>query len=99
MTAGRPPGTTLRASPECLSLRHTRAHQRRNLRTEQLDRAHHRAMRHAHQIDEVARVAEDLVLEEDLLRDRLRIADEQRAARPAQRVELRTRRRRPATLA
>src|SRR5215510_9688246 len=61
-----------------------RTHEWRDLRPEQLDRPHRRAMRHAGEVDQVARVAEDVVLEEDLLRDGLRIADEQRAARTAQ---------------
>jgi hypothetical protein len=48
---------------------------------------------------EEALVAEELVLEEDLLRDLLRAADDERAARAAEGVELRGRHRRPPALA
>ena len=56
-----------RAGSGELTFRHAGAHERRDLGAEQLDRAHHVAVRHPHQLDEVSRVPEDLVLEEDLL--------------------------------
>ena len=58
------------------------AHGRRDLGAEQLDRAHDLRVRQRPdaELDEEAVVAEELVLEEDLLDDLLRAADEVRAA-------------------
>src|SRR5215217_7117375 len=71
-----------------------------DLRREQLDRAHDARMREgpdAH-LHEEAVVPEDLVMEEDLLDDLLRAADEVGAPQRARRVELLARHRRPAAL-
>ena len=59
-----------------------RAHDRRDLGAEQLDRAHDARVRQRAdaELHEEAVVAEELVLEEDLLDDLLRAADEVRAA-------------------
>src|SRR5688572_27169196 len=98
LPAAGPAAALARVARRERALGHARAHEWRDLGAEQLDRPHHRAMRQAHQIDEISRVPEDFVLEEDLLRHRLRIADEERAAWTSQQVVLRTRRRCPAAL-
>src|SRR5690606_5086142 len=76
-------------------------HDRRDLGAEQLDRAKHLVMRDGAdaELREEAPMTEDLVLEQDLVDDLLRAADEQRAAGAAQRVELLARHGRPAALA
>ncbi len=76
-------------------------HERRDLGPEALDRAHDGAvvdLAGGH-LREVALVAEELVLEQDLLRHLLRAPGGQRSARRAQRHVLLRRHRRPATLA
>ena len=66
------------------------AHRGRDLGAEELDRAHDVGVRERAdaELDQEAVVAEDLVLEEDLLGDLLRAADEVRAAQRAGGVEL-----------
>ena len=68
--------------------RELRAHGRRDLGAEQLDRAQHPVVRQRadRELDEEAVVAEELVLEEDLLDHLLRAADEVRAAQRGRRV-------------
>ena len=66
------------------------AHDRRDLGAEQLDRPHHVRVRDradAH-LPDVALIAEQLVLEQDLLGDLLGGPDGERAARRAQRLVL-----------
>src|SRR5690606_8487186 len=77
------------------------AYRRGNFRTEELDRAQDVRVGHGThgELQEEAVVAEQLVLEEDLVDDLGRAADEVRSAQPPLGVELRARGGRPATLA
>jgi len=73
--------------------------ERRDLGSEQLDRAQHARVRERAdtELGEAAIVLEELVLEEDLLGDLLGAADEQRSPRAAERVVVLTLERRPAS--
>src|SRR5580704_14471777 len=78
---------------ECL------ANDGRELSAQYLDRPHHfwmRQRRNAHLKRDARDTAERFVHVEHFFCDRLRIANEQRAGRPARGVELRARRARPA---
>ena len=75
----RPSGARSRPAPELIT------HDEGDLGTKQLDGAHHLLVGHRTDADlrHKAPVAEELVLEEDILHDLLRAADHERAARRA----------------